>query len=92
VGKFSDYRTCIKTNGVIATIALLATTEQLPLQLKCMEFADLTKSKSTVAFRCVVDLLIYRYYIENVAYVTYRYIRALASVIRNGRRINTLTN
>jgi len=46
--------------------ALLETIEQLPLQLKCKEFGDLT-----VAGRCVVDLLTYRYYIENVAYVTY---------------------
>ena len=66
MGKFSDCRTRIKTNGVTAAIALLETIKQLPLQLKCMEFGDLT-----VAGGCVVDLLTYRYYIENVGYVTY---------------------
>jgi len=71
VGKFGDYRACIKTNGVTATIALLETAERLLLQLKCKEFEDLTKSKSTVATHCVADLLTYIYYIENVAYVTY---------------------
>ena len=71
MGKFGDYRTCIKTNGVTATIALLETVERLPLQLKCKEFGDLTKSKSTVTTYCVADLLTYIYYIENVGYVTY---------------------
>jgi len=71
VGKFSDCRTRIKTNGVTATIALLETAERLSLQLKCKEFGDLTKSKSTVATHCVADLLTYIYYIENIGYVTY---------------------